>query len=147
MSNTERQRLFRERHPGYYQRLHAKRRARVKAALPALQVKIEMEVAAKLQAWREAIVPPVRATHLLPAADECFSISQFLVLPRVAEMAVLREARELRDRYLEEVQRDPLLILPTGKYEVGRQLADVGSTHSLPLPEREGNRLPLLKAA
>jgi len=31
MSNTERQRRFRERNPGYYQRLHAKRRAQVQA--------------------------------------------------------------------------------------------------------------------
>jgi hypothetical protein len=31
MSNTERQRRFRERNPGYYQRLHAKRRAEVEA--------------------------------------------------------------------------------------------------------------------
>ena len=90
MSNTERQRLFRERHPGYYQRLHAKRRAATKAAMPALLAKIEMEVAAKLQAWREAIVPTVRTTHLLPAADEHRSITQFLtVRPREVEMATL----------------------------------------------------------
>lgn len=31
-------------------------------------------------------------------------------------------ARELRDRYLEEVARNPNLILPTGKYEVTRAL-------------------------
>ncbi len=31
MSNTERQRQFRERNPGYYQRLHAKRKAQVQA--------------------------------------------------------------------------------------------------------------------
>ena len=31
MTNTERQRRFRERNPGYYQRLHAKRRAALDA--------------------------------------------------------------------------------------------------------------------
>lgn len=36
MSNTERQRRFRERNPGYYKRLHAKRRAQVKAGLEML---------------------------------------------------------------------------------------------------------------
>ena len=35
MSNLERQRRFRERNPGYYGRLHAKRRARVQALLEA----------------------------------------------------------------------------------------------------------------
>ena len=43
MSNTERQRLFRQRHPGYYKRLHAKRTAAIneglaiKAALQAVK--------------------------------------------------------------------------------------------------------------
>lgn len=98
LSNTERQRLFRERHPGYYQRLHAKRRAAVKAALPAHMAKIEAQVAAKLKAWREAVVPPVRTTHLLPAAIERISISEFIaVRPREMEMAVLSREREWID--------------------------------------------------
>jgi hypothetical protein len=33
MSNAERQRRFRERNPGYYGRLHARRRAEAKAAV------------------------------------------------------------------------------------------------------------------
>ncbi|MBC8107759.1 MAG: hypothetical protein H7Z14_14295 [Anaerolineae bacterium] len=37
MSNYERQQLFRERHPGYYQRLHAKRRAAMEARIAAGQ--------------------------------------------------------------------------------------------------------------
>jgi len=100
MSNTERQRLFRERHPGYYQLLHAKRRAALKAATPACRAKIEMELAAKVQAWREAIMPPIRTTHLLPAAEERICISEFIMAPPrerprplVAEMAVLRKER------------------------------------------------------
>ena len=39
MSNSQRQRLFRERHPGYYQRLHARRRAEV-AALQAARMAV-----------------------------------------------------------------------------------------------------------
>ena len=35
MSNTERQRRFRKRNPGYYGRLHAKRRAAVRASVAA----------------------------------------------------------------------------------------------------------------
>lgn len=37
MSNTERQRRFRERNPGYYGRLHAKRRAAMDALAAAKQ--------------------------------------------------------------------------------------------------------------
>lgn len=49
MSNTERQRRFRKRNPGYYQRLHAKR----KAAVQALGEKLARE-----KAYREIIAPP-----------------------------------------------------------------------------------------
>ena len=38
ISNTERQRQFRERNPGYYQRLHARESRRIKAALEAMLV-------------------------------------------------------------------------------------------------------------
>lgn len=95
MSNTERQRRFRKRHPGYYQRLHAKRRAGGKAAVARQRAEHQLKMAALAKAWREAIVPPVRTTHLLPAAIERISISEFIaVRPREHEMAVLREERE-----------------------------------------------------
>lgn len=38
MSNTERQREFRRRNPGYYKRLHARRRSALKVHLPALVI-------------------------------------------------------------------------------------------------------------
>jgi hypothetical protein len=50
MSNTERQRQFRERHPGYYQRLHAQRRAAIcervaqQAALAQAQKQLAMQI-------------------------------------------------------------------------------------------------------
>jgi hypothetical protein len=50
MSNTERQRQFRKRHPGYYQRLHAKRRAAIcervaqQAALAQAQKQLALQI-------------------------------------------------------------------------------------------------------
>ena len=43
-------------------------------------------------------------------------------------------ARELRDRWLEEVERDPTLILPQGKYDLARALPAAG-----PLPHGRGS--------
>jgi hypothetical protein len=54
MSNTERQRRFRERHPGYYQRMHAKQRAATKATVAAMQAAREAEAGAK----REPLMLP-----------------------------------------------------------------------------------------
>src|SRR5688572_24923223 len=58
VSNTERQRQFRERNPGYYGRLHAKSRAECKA-----------RVAAALAAVQQVAlpVPPVTPVLMLPA--------------------------------------------------------------------------------
>jgi len=62
MSNTERQRLFRQRHPGYYQRLHANRRAVSDAGIAAM----EQEKALS------AIAP--RVMLMLPAPVETIDI-------------------------------------------------------------------------
>jgi len=64
MSNTERQRRFRERNPGYYQRLHAKRRAAVKA----YGEKRRLE-----QKYRAVIAPPTQLC--LPAPDQVSTIT------------------------------------------------------------------------
>jgi hypothetical protein len=45
MSNTERQRQFRERNPGYYARLHARRRAAENAAVVRVQVVQRVQLA------------------------------------------------------------------------------------------------------
>jgi hypothetical protein len=63
-SNAERQREFRERNPGYYGRLHAKRRAECKA-----------RVAARVAAARQAAFPsplqiPLKPILMLPAPVE-----------------------------------------------------------------------------
>jgi hypothetical protein len=64
-SNAERQREFRERHPGYYQRLHAKRRAEIKAALLAAQAAAEARTPLALPAPVEAIL--IRGMTTIPA--------------------------------------------------------------------------------
>ena len=66
MSNAERQRQFRQRNPGYYGRLHAKRRAAVRA----------------LAAARAAAATPARAEPLmLPAPAELLIIPGVNAIP------------------------------------------------------------------
>src|SRR5687768_3474619 len=76
VSNTERQREFRERNPGYYQRLHAKRRAEIKAR--AAQLEVAAPAPAPVPApviytipvptWRLALPAPV-VLPVLPALN------------------------------------------------------------------------------
>jgi hypothetical protein len=56
ISNTERQRQFRERNPGYYRRLHARRRG--KASLPLVQL-VGLEAAKEIR--REPLMLPAPA--------------------------------------------------------------------------------------
>jgi hypothetical protein len=58
MTNTERQRRFRERNPGYYGRLHCKRNAAIKASL-----------AAKAEAKALATAAAIKPMLALPAPD------------------------------------------------------------------------------
>jgi hypothetical protein len=60
MTNAERQRRFREEHPGYYQALHAKRRAEVKALI-AERALAEVRAAALALPVRLALPAPVEA--------------------------------------------------------------------------------------
>ena len=65
VSNTERQRQFRQRNPGYYQRLHAKRRA-------ALKARIEAQTLADATAAAEPIKFTIPAHLLRPALPACY---------------------------------------------------------------------------
>jgi hypothetical protein len=56
-SNTERQRLFRKRNPGYYQRLHAKRRAKIAAMVAAMNA-VPPETQQALAAPRQPLLLP-----------------------------------------------------------------------------------------
>jgi hypothetical protein len=75
MTNTERQRLFRQRHPGYYGRLHAKRKAEVDALIAA-----------------RAATLPTRAPLLLPAPVETIELPGITTIPTLAELHAQREA-------------------------------------------------------
>jgi ribosomal protein S18 acetylase RimI-like enzyme len=45
---------------------------------------------------------------------------------------LIAKARELRDRWMEQVDRDPSLLMPTAKYDVARLIAPTAS-HEVPL--------------
>src|SRR5688500_4720459 len=97
MSNTERQRQFRERNPGYYQRWHARRRALIKAriaearalaaqplalpaarqplALPAMPVRLALPAPVETPLF---IAPPLRERELVPVCPE---INSFAAIP------------------------------------------------------------------
>jgi len=77
MTNTERQRQFRKRNPGYYGRLHAKRRAQSKPTLYAM-------------AMQQA--EPARAPLMLPAPVETFLFEDRATIPTLAELHHPRDA-------------------------------------------------------
>jgi hypothetical protein len=80
MSNTERQRQFRERNPGYYGRLHARRRAGENVA------------AAQLQAAAQAMAMK-REPLALPAPAEKLEIPGMNMIPAIPALSQLDEAR------------------------------------------------------
>ncbi|MGI9013721.1 MAG: hypothetical protein ACR2GY_05655 [Phycisphaerales bacterium] len=69
MSNTERQRQFRERNPGYYGRLHRKRKEQAEAYGRERRA---------LEAWRKSLFE-VDVSRLLPAPHQvsCMTASDF----------------------------------------------------------------------
>jgi hypothetical protein len=75
MSNTERQRKFRERNPGYYGRLHAKR-------------KLEIEAMAAARAAAQAAPAPL----MLPAPIETIQMPGLTAIPTLAELHAQRDA-------------------------------------------------------
>jgi len=89
MTNTERQRLFRQRHPGYYQRLHAKRRAMIKAR----RKQRELE-----KAYLRMIIPPVQLC--LPAPDQVSTVNiDFIAMFRAEQDAEALAARPIGQRH------------------------------------------------
>jgi len=78
-SNAERQREFRQRHPGYYQRLHAKRRAAVRA----IRAQREFVTAFAMQ------ISSVAVYRALPAPVETIVIPGVNAIPTMRE--VIRE--------------------------------------------------------
>ena len=84
MSNTERQRRFRERNPGYYGRLHRQRRAPIKAMLAQSWA----EARARAQAEAEASVTAVKRVPLMLPAP--------VLDPLASEIAALAESLKNR---------------------------------------------------
>jgi len=81
MSNAERQREFLRRHPGYYQRYTARRRAVAKAAremLPALLAPMPAEAEAVAQKRRLLMLPAPVETIQIPGMNtiEAIPIAQ-----------------------------------------------------------------------
>lgn len=82
MSNTERQRRFRERNPGYYGRLHRKRKAAIRAVLEPIWAEARSKRRAEAQsAAAQAATPP--ALLMLPAP---------VIDPLTSEIAALAES-------------------------------------------------------
>ncbi len=77
MTNTERQRLFRKRNPGYYRRLHAKRRAHATAMTSPMHAKQSQAAQAPL---------------MLPAPVEPILIPGLSAIPTMTELERQREA-------------------------------------------------------
>jgi hypothetical protein len=81
MTNSERQRRFRERHPGYYQRLHARKRAALQASAKARRTAMIAEQATQ----REPLLLPAPAVTI-----EIPGINGIPTNTAVAEMVAVR---------------------------------------------------------
>lgn len=81
MSNTERQRLFRQRHPGYYGRLHRRQKAIIDAMV--------------LELSASPVAVPQRAMLLLPAPVQPTLFDDLATIPTLAE---LQQQRVLVER-------------------------------------------------
>jgi hypothetical protein len=68
VSNTERQRQFRERNPGYYARLQAKRRAGCKARVAAARA-ADRAMAAMLAKSRQLLLPAPVEVPVIPGLN------------------------------------------------------------------------------
>ncbi len=81
VSNTERQRAFRERNPGYYGRLHAKNRALIAARIAEEQA-------------TQALPAPARTPLQLPAPPPAVELPILITLPTTPQPEpVVRDAQ------------------------------------------------------
>ena len=96
MSNAERQRLFRQRHPGYYQRLHARTRAQAKAGAALILAELAAAEQVAVQVAVEQVVPEQVA---VPVARR-----ELLMLPAPAEALVIPGVNAVPDRFTAALQ-------------------------------------------
>ena len=86
MSNAERQRRFRERNPGYYARIQARKRASAKRGAALILAKVRAELAAKETAAKAAAaMPAAKPMLMLPVPAELPQISAGINVILVAE--------------------------------------------------------------
>lgn len=83
-SSAERQRRFRERNPGYYARLQAKRRASTKRDVELLRAQQLAEHAAALAATTPDVIPTTATVAVSPMTVPTLTITTTLVLPTAA---------------------------------------------------------------
>jgi hypothetical protein len=89
-SNTERQRLFRKRNPGYYGRLHARRRSGIKHDLAAAELAAAQQAMA---AQREPLMLPAPAVTVeIPGMT---TIPATAAIPALAPLPVSQQATPL----------------------------------------------------
>ena len=88
MTATERQRRFRQRHPGYYGRLHARRRVASKARVEVMKLQAQAALPATAQtlALPAPLAIPIPVRLALPAPVETIEI------PGMTTIAPRREA-------------------------------------------------------
>ena len=78
VSNRERQRQFRERHPHYYRDLHRRKKAQIQASLAA---KAEAKAAAQAQATAPAALDAPVTLLALPAPEDVAKTTVTMNLP------------------------------------------------------------------
>ena len=96
MSNVERQRRFRERHPGYYGRLHRKRKAGIKARLAQQRAAAQAQAQAQAQAEAQAPLAATRPVPPEPPVPLMLPPGAPVVDPLAMEIAALAESRKAR---------------------------------------------------
>jgi len=90
VSNTERQRQFRERNPGYYARIQAKKRAASKAYVAAMQER-QRAMAAMLAKSRQLLLPAPVELFVIPGVN---AIPQTLTAAREPAPLSVSHARD-----------------------------------------------------
>lgn len=101
MSNTERQRRFRERHPGYYGRLHRKRNAGIKAARKQQRIAAQAAGLARYQAELKAHAELLAGAKAIIASFNRVPVNRMLPAPTpldplASDIAALVEARKAK---------------------------------------------------
>ena len=94
VSNTERQRQFRERNPGYYARIQAKKRAASKAYVAAMRQR-ERAIAAMLAKSKQLLLPAPVELPAIPGMNSIDALRD--ALRERAAVPIARQAAQESD--------------------------------------------------